>query len=90
MDYVRIYVVSLLAGILSKVYQSQRIPIVFGTFISGSAKFVDLSYYAQSCLDARKALLQPLVANASGRLENSINGFRGTILQFGATDFLQF
>ena len=89
MDYVRIYVVSLLAGILSKVYQSQRIPIVFGTFISGSAKFVDLSYYAQSCLDARKAL-HPLVANASGRLENSINGFRGTILQFGATDFLQF
>ena len=40
---------------------SRRMPIVLGTFISSSTKFVDLSYYAQSCRDSMKAL-QPLVA----------------------------
>ena len=34
---------------------SRRMPIVLGTFTSSSTKFVDLSYYAQSCRDAMKA-----------------------------------
>ena len=52
-----LYVTSLLAGILSKIYNSLRMPIVLGTFTSGSpAKFVNVSYYVQSCLDGMKAL----------------------------------
>ena len=35
-------------------------PIVLGSFTSSSTKFVDLSYYAQSCSDSMKAL-QPLL-----------------------------
>ena len=42
-------------------WASHRMPIVLGTFTSSSTKFVDLSYYAQSCRDSMKAL-QPLVA----------------------------
>ena len=41
-------------------------PIVLGTFTSSSIKFVDLSYYAQSCRDSMKAL-QPLVAKNARR-----------------------
>ena len=45
---------------------SRRMPIVLGTFTSSSTKFVDLSYYAQSCRDSMKAL-QPLVAKNARR-----------------------
>ena len=37
-------------------YTSRKMPIVLGTFTSSSTKFVDLSYYAQSCRDSMKAL----------------------------------
>ena len=45
---------------------SRRMRIVLGTFTSSSTKFVDLSYYAQSCRDSMKAL-QPLVAKNARR-----------------------
>ena len=45
---------------------SSRMPIVLGTFTSSSTKFVDLSYYVQSCRDSMKAL-QPLVAKNARR-----------------------
>ena len=45
---------------------SHRMPIVLGTFTSSSTKFVDLSYYAQSCRDSMK-VLQPLVAKNARR-----------------------
>ena len=47
-----IYVVSLVAGILSKINQSLRHLLFSGHLL----KFIDLSYYAQSCLDAMRAL----------------------------------
>ena len=63
---------------------SRRMPIVLGTFTSSSTKFVDLSYYAQSCRDSMKAL-QPLVAK-NARRSSSIccrwrpNNERSTLL----------
>ena len=55
-----------------------RMPIVLGTFTSSPTKFVDLSYYKQSCRNSMKAL-QPLVVKngrrsslicCSGKLNN--------------------
>ena len=59
--------------------------IVLATFTSSSTKFVDLSYYAQSCRDSMKAL-QPLVAkNAKNEAHQyvvggKLNNERSTLL----------
>ena len=50
-------------------------PIVLGTLTCSSTKFVDLSYYAQSCRDSMKAL-QPLVAKNARRSSSICCGWQ--------------